>query len=125
MPVGFGYRAATVMVVTTIYVVATMSCSGSLEPGLVSSLDSHRTGGRPVVTLLILVANNKIQAWRVRALGMLHRRAALLAVVHQFQLEPRVGAHRTGCHAFVVVTALRWPYLVVGVPSTTWPSSGC
>lgn len=76
LSVFFGYRAATVMVVTTIYVVATMSCSGILEPGLVSSLIPIGlvAGLSAVVTLLLIlaVANNKIQGLAmVRALGML------------------------------------------------------
>lgn len=34
----FGYRAATVMVVTTVYVIATLSFSGLLAPGLLPAL---------------------------------------------------------------------------------------
>lgn len=106
LSVFFGYRAATVMVVTTIYVVATMSCSGILEPGLVSSLIPIGlvAGLSAVVTLLLIlaVANNKIQGLAmVRALGMLI--AGLPAVVHQFQLEPRVRRLTTvlGCQGIL------------------------
>ena len=72
----FGYRAATVMVVTTIYVIATMSFSGILEPGLVPALFpiGLLAGLSAVVTLLLILAmaSNKIQGLAaVRALGML------------------------------------------------------
>lgn len=70
------YRAATVMVVTTVYVVATMSLSGILEPGLIGPLMpiGLLAGLSAVVTLLLVLAmaNNKIQGLAVvRALGML------------------------------------------------------
>ena len=72
----FGYRAATVMVVTTVYVTATMSFSGILEPGLMPALIpiGILAGLSAVTTLLLIVAlaNNKIQGIAmVRALGML------------------------------------------------------
>ena len=72
----FVYRAATVMVVTTLYVVATMSFSGILAPGLVPALIpiGLLAGLSAVVTLLLIVAlaSNKIQGLAaVRALGML------------------------------------------------------
>jgi fluoroquinolone transport system permease protein len=72
----FAYRAATVMVVATVYVVATMSFSGILAPGLVLTLIpvGLLAGLSAVVTLLLIVsvANNKIQGLAmVRALGML------------------------------------------------------
>ena len=72
----FGYRAATVLVVTTVYVVATMSFSGLLSPGLVPALIpiGLLAGLSAVVTLLLIIAmaGNKIQGLAmVRALGML------------------------------------------------------
>ena len=72
----FGYRAATVMVVTTVYVITTMSFSGILEPGLIPALIpiGLLSGLSAVVCLLLIVAvaNNKIQGLAmVRALGML------------------------------------------------------
>lgn len=72
----FAYRATTVMVVTTAYVVATMTCSGILEPGLVPALVpiGLLAGLSAVVTLLLIVAvaHNKIQGLAmVRGLGML------------------------------------------------------
>ncbi|ANA97170.1 Fluoroquinolones export permease protein Rv2686c/MT2760 [Mycolicibacterium phlei] len=72
----FGYRAATVAAITTIYVVATMSLSGILAPGLTFSLIpiGMLAGMSAVVTLLLIitVANNKIQGLAMlRALGML------------------------------------------------------
>lgn len=70
------YRAATVMVVTMVYVVATVSLSGILEPGLIASLIpiGLLAGLSAVVTLLLILAmaNNKIQGLAVvRGLGML------------------------------------------------------
>jgi fluoroquinolone transport system permease protein len=72
----FAYRAGTVMVVTTVYVTATMSFSGILEPGLMPALIpiGLLAGLSAVVTLLLIVtvAHNKIQGIAmVRALGML------------------------------------------------------
>lgn len=72
----FGYRAATVVMVTTAYVIATMSFSGILEPGLVPALVpiGVLAGLSAVVTLLLIiaVAGNKIQGIAmVRVLGML------------------------------------------------------
>ncbi len=72
----FGYRAATVIAVTTVYVIATMSFSGILEPGLIPALIpiGVLAGLSAVTTLLLIVAvaNNKIQGIAmVRALGML------------------------------------------------------
>lgn len=76
LTVFFGYRAATVMVVTTFYVIATMTFSGLLEPGLIPALGpiGLLAGLSAVVTLLLIIAmaDNKIQGLAaVRALGML------------------------------------------------------
>ncbi|PRC47313.1 fluoroquinolone transporter permease, partial [Mycobacterium sp. ITM-2017-0098] len=61
----FAYRAVTVVGVTTVYVVATMSLSGVLGPGLVPALIpiGMVAGLSAVVTLLLIVAvaSNKIQ----------------------------------------------------------------
>jgi fluoroquinolone transport system permease protein len=72
----FAYRAATVTVVTTAYVIVTMSFSGILEPGLLPALIpiGLLAGLSAVVTLLLIVAmaNNKIQGLAaIRGLGML------------------------------------------------------
>jgi fluoroquinolone transport system permease protein len=72
----FAYRAATVMAVTTAYVIATTSLSGILKPGLVPALIpiGLLAGLTAVVTLLLIVAlaNNKIQGLAaIRGLGML------------------------------------------------------
>lgn len=76
LSVFFGYRAATVIGVTTVYVIATMSFSGILQPGLVGALIpiGLLAGLSAVVTLLLILAmaSNKIQGLAaVRALGML------------------------------------------------------
>lgn len=76
LSVFFGYRAATVIGVTTVYVIATMSFSGILQPGLVRALIpiGLLAGLSAVVTLLLILAlaSNKIQGLAaVRALGML------------------------------------------------------
>ncbi len=72
----FGYRAATVIAVTTVYVIATTFFSGLLEPGMVPALIpiGLLSGLSAVVCLLLIVAvaNNKIQGLAMmRALGML------------------------------------------------------
>lgn len=121
------------MVVTTIYVVATMSCSGILEPGLVSSLIPIGlvAGLSAVVTLLLIlaVANNKIQGLAmVRALGMLIAGLPCLPwfISSNWNLAFGVLPPYWAAKAFWVASdhGTWWPYLV-GVPSTTWPSSGC
>lgn len=76
LAVFFGYRAATVMVITTVYVIMTMAFSGILESSVIPSLIpiGMLAGLSAVVTLLLIVtvANNKIQGLAaVRALGML------------------------------------------------------
>jgi fluoroquinolone transport system permease protein len=72
----FAYRAATVVAITTVYVVTTMPLSGILRPGLIPTLIpiGLLAGLSAVATLLLIVtvANNKIQGVAmVRALGML------------------------------------------------------
>lgn len=133
LSVFFGYRAATVMVVTTIYVVATMSCSGILEPGLVSSLIPIGlvAGLSAVVTLLLIlaVANNKIQGLAmVRALGMLIAGLPCLPWFISSNWNLAFGVyHRTGLPRHFGSPAITAPggRISSGVPSTTWPSSGC
>ena len=72
----FGYRAATVVVVTALYAIATTSFSGLLAPGMLTALIpiGLLSGLSAVVCLLLIVAvaSNKIQGLAmVRALGML------------------------------------------------------
>lgn len=72
----FAYRAATVVLVTTVYVASTLSFSGILGPGLVPALIpiGLLAGLSAVVTLLLIVAlaNNKIQGIAMlRGLGLL------------------------------------------------------
>lgn len=123
LSVFFGYRAATVMVVTTIYVVATMSCSGILEPGLVSSLIPIGlvAGLSAVVTLLLIlaVANNKIQGLAmVRALGMLIAGLPCLPwfISSNWNLAFGVLPPYWAAKAFWVASdhGTWWPYLVGG-----------
>jgi fluoroquinolone transport system permease protein len=54
----FAYRAGTVVLVTTIYVVSTLSFSGMVEPGLIPALIpiGVLAGLSAVVTLLLIVA---------------------------------------------------------------------
>ncbi len=120
----FAYRAGTVMVVTTVYVVATMSFSGILEPGLVPVLIpiGLLSGLSAVVCLLLIVviANNKIQGIAmVRALGMVM--AGLPALPWfidsgwnlAFGVLPPYWAAKT----FFVASdhGTWWPYLLGGV----------
>ncbi|ORB70242.1 fluoroquinolone transporter permease [Mycobacterium shinjukuense] len=129
----FGYRAATVMTLTTVCVVATMSCSGILQPGLPGSLIpiGLLAGMSAVVTLLLIVvvANNKIQGLAmVRALGMLIAGLPCLPwFIHSgwnlaFGILPPYWAAK----AFWVASdhGTWWPYLVAGAVynlAIAWP----
>jgi len=129
----FAYRAATVMVVTTIYVIATLSFSGLLEPGLVPALIpiGLLAGVSAVVTLLLIVAvaNNKIQGLAmVRALGMLIAGLPCLPwFIHSgWNLAFGVLPPYWAAKAFWVASAhgVWWPYLLGGVGynlAVGWP----
>ncbi|EFG73677.1 hypothetical protein HMPREF0591_6412 [Mycobacterium parascrofulaceum ATCC BAA-614] len=120
----FAYRAATVLGVTAVYVIATMSFSGLLRSGLLPDLIpiGLLAGLSAVVTLLLIVdmAGNKIQGLAVvRALGMLI--AGLPCVpwfIHSnwnvaFGVLPPYWAAK----AFWVAdgNGAWWPYLIGGV----------
>lgn len=120
----FVYRAATVVLVTTVYVVATLSFSGILEPGLVPALIpiGLLSGLSAVVCLLLIVvlANNKIQGLAmVRALGMLIAGLPALPwfIDSAWNLAFGVLPPYWAAKAFWVASAhgTWWPYLVVGV----------
>jgi fluoroquinolone transport system permease protein len=120
----FVYRAATVMLVTTVYVVATLSFSGILEHGLVPTLIpiGLLSGLSAVVCLLLIVvlANNKIQGLAmVRALGMLIAGLPALPwfIDSAWNLAFGVLPPYWAAKAFWVASAhgTWWPYLVVGV----------
>ncbi|MGH3557353.1 MAG: ABC transporter permease [Mycobacterium sp.] len=129
----FGYRAATVMGVTTVYVASTMSFSGILEPGLVPSLIpiGLLAGLSAVVTLLLILAmaNNKIQGLAmVRALGMLIAGLPCLPwFVHScWNLAFGVLPPYWAAKAFWVASdhGTWWPYLLAGVVynlAIAWP----
>jgi fluoroquinolone transport system permease protein len=133
LPTFFAYRAATVMAVTTVYVVATMSFSGILAPGLVPALVpiGLLAGMSAVVTLLLIVAvaSNKIQGLAmVRGLGMLIAGLPCLPwFIHSswnlaFGLLPPYWAAK----AFWVASdhGTWWPYLLGGVVynlAIAWP----
>lgn len=119
----FGYRAATVMLVTTAYVVATMSLSGILEPGLVPVLIpiGMLAGLSAVVTLLLIVAlaGNKIQGIAMmRALGMLIAGLPCLPwfIDSDWNLAFGVLPPYWAAKAFWVASeqGTWWPYLIVG-----------
>lgn len=119
----FGYRAATVMAVTTIYVIATMSFSGILAPGLIPALIpiGMVAGMSAVVTLLLIVAvaNNKIQGIAmVRALGMLIAGLPCLPwfIDSAWNLAFGVLPPYWAAKAFWVASdhGTWWPYLVGG-----------
>jgi fluoroquinolone transport system permease protein len=129
----FAYRAATVMVVTTVYVVATMSFSGILAPGMVPTLIpiGLLAGLSAVVTLLLIVAvaSNKIQGLAmVRGLGMLIAGLPCLPwLIHSswnlaFVVLPPYWAAK----AFWVASGhgTWWPFLLGGVVynlAMAWP----
>jgi fluoroquinolone transport system permease protein len=129
----FAYRAGTVVVLTTIYVIATLSLSGILEPGLVPALIpiGLLSGLSAVVTLLLIVsvASNKIQGIAVvRVLGMF---IAGLPCVPWFidsgwNLAFGVLPPYWAAKAFWVASdhGTWWPYLLVGVIynlAVAWP----
>ncbi|MFZ0835550.1 MAG: ABC transporter permease [Mycobacterium sp.] len=120
----FAYRAATVVVVTTIYVVATMSFSGILAPGLLGALVpiGVLAGLSAVVTLLLILvmASNKIQGLAaVRALGMLIAGLPALPwfIPSNWGLAFGVLPPYWAAKAFWVASAhgTWWPYVLVGV----------
>ena len=124
LPTFFGYRAATVILVTTIYVIATMSFSGILEPGLISALVpiGLLSGLSAVVCLLLIVAvaNNKIQGLAmVRALGMLIAGLPCMPwfIDSAWNLAFGVLPPFWAAKAFWVASdhGIWWPYIVVGV----------
>jgi fluoroquinolone transport system permease protein len=129
----FAYRAATVMVMTTAYVIATMSFSGILEPGLVLALVpiGLLAGMSSVVTLLLIVAvaSNKIQGLAmVRGLGMLIAGLPCLPwFIHSgWNLAFGVLPPYWAAKAFWVASdhATWWPYLLGGVVynfAIAWP----
>lgn len=124
MSVFFAYRAATVMVVTTSYVIATMTCSGILAPGLVAPLIpiGLLAGLSAVVTLLLILtmANNKIQGLAaLRGLGMLIAGLPCLPwfIGSGWHLAFGVLPPYWAAKAFWVASdhGTWWPYLVGGV----------
>ena len=129
----FGYRAGTVMAVTTMYVIATMSFSGILDPGVIPALIpiGMVAGLSAVVTLLLIlaVANNKIQGIAmVRALGMLIAGLPCLPwfIDSAWNLAFGVLPPYWAAKAFWVASAhgTWWPYLLGGAAynlAIAWP----
>lgn len=129
----FFYRAGTVMVITTAYVIATLSFSGILEPGLVPALMpiGLLSGLSAVVTLLLIVvmANNKIQGLAaLRALGMLIAGLPCLPwfIDSGWNLAFGVLPPYWAAKAFWVASdhGTWWPYLLGGVAynlAVAWP----
>lgn len=117
------YRAATVLLVTVVYVVATISLSGLAEPGVIPALLPIGLGAglSAVVTLLLIVsfAGNKIQGIAmVRALGMLIAGLPCLPwfIDSAWNLAFGVLPPYWAAKAFWVACAhgTWWPYLLVG-----------
>lgn len=129
----FAYRAATVLVVTTVYVVTTLSFSGILGPGLLAPLVpiGLLAGVSAVVTLLLIVAlaGNKIQGLAmVRGLGMLIAGLPCLPwFIHSdWNLAFGVLPPYWAAKAFWVASAhgMWWPYLLGGFAynlAIAWP----
>ncbi|KLO29540.1 hypothetical protein [Mycobacterium haemophilum] len=120
----FAYRAVAVLVVTTVYVVATTSFSGLLRPGLVPALVpiGLLAGLSAVVTLLLIVAmaSNKVQGLAVvRALGMLIAGLPCLPwfINSGWNLAFGVLPPYWAAKAFWVACAngIWWPYLAAGL----------
>ena len=129
----FAYRAGTVVLVTTIYVVATLSFSGMVEPHLIPTLIpiGLLAGLSAVVTLLLIVAvaSNKIQGIAmVRALGMLIAGLPCLPwfIDSSWNLAFGVLPPYWAAKAFWVASdhGTWWPYVLVGVVynlAVAWP----
>ncbi len=129
----FGYRAATVMAVTTLYVIATLSFSRILAPGLLPALIpiGILAGQSAVVTLLLIVAvaGNKIQGIAmVRVLGMLIAGLPCLPwfIDSAWSLTFGVLPPYWAAKAFWIASAhgTWWPYLLGGVIynlTLAWP----
>jgi fluoroquinolone transport system permease protein len=129
----FAYRAVTVAVLTAVYVVATMSFSGILQPGLLPALIpiGLLAGLSAVVTLLLIIAfaSNKIQGLAaVRALGMLIAGLPCLPwfVDSGWNLAFGVLPPYWAAKAFWVACEHRtwWPYLAAGAAYNVvvaWP----
>ncbi|MEO3758118.1 ABC transporter permease [Mycobacterium sp. B14F4] len=129
----FGYRAATVIAVTTAYVIATLSFSGILRPGLYPALVpiGVLAGLSAVVTLLLIVAmaGNKIQGLAaVRGLGMLIAGLPCLPwfVDSPWNLAFGVLPPYWAAKAFWVADTggTWWPYLLAGAAynvAIAWP----
>lgn len=133
LSVFFAYRAVTVVVVTTVYVVATLSLSGILQPGMTGALIpiGLLSGVSAVVTLLLIVAvaGNKIQGLAaVRGLGMLIAGLPCLPwfIDSAWNLAFGVLPPYWAAKAFWVAGehGTWWPYLLAGVAyngAVAWP----
>lgn len=129
----FGYRAFTVMVVTTVYVIVTLSLSGILEPGLLPALIpiGVLAGMSAVVTLLLILAmaGNKIQGLAaVRGLGMLIAGLPCLPwfIDSDWGMLAGVLPPFWAAKAFWVASShgVWWPYVVGGAAynvALAWP----
>lgn len=120
----FAYRATTAVIVTTVYVVATMALSGILQPGLTPALVpiGMLAGLSSVVTLLLIVAvaGNKIQGIAVmRLLGIVIAGLPCLPwfIDSAWNLAFGVLPPYWAAKAFWVADAhgTWWPYLLGGV----------
>lgn len=120
----FAYRAATVIAVTTVYVIATLSFSGLLARGLTLTLIpiGLLAGMSAVVTLLLIVAvaGNKIQGLAaIRGLGMLIAGLPCLPwfIDSTWNIAFGVLPPYWAAKAFWVASdgGVWWPYVAVGV----------
>jgi fluoroquinolone transport system permease protein len=119
----FAYRAATVLAVTTIYVMTTLPLSGLLRPHLMPALVpiGLLAGVSAVVTLLLIIAmaSNKIQGLAmVRGLGMLIAGLPCLPwFIHsRWNLAFGVLPPYWVAKAFWIASdqGMWWPYLLAG-----------
>ena len=129
----FGYRASTVIAVTTVYVVGTLSFSGILARGVTAALIpiGLLAGLSAVVTLLIILAmaGNKIQGLAaVRGIGMLVAGLPCLPwfIDSGWNLAFGVLPPYWAAKAFWVASdhGTWWPYLVAGAGyniAVAWP----
>jgi fluoroquinolone transport system permease protein len=129
----FAYRAGTVMVITTVYVVGTLSCSGTVQASVIPALIpiGLLAGLSAVVTLLLIVAvaSNKIQGIAmIRALGMLIAGLPCLAwfIDSAWSVAFGVLPPYWAAKAFWVASGhgTWWPYVLAGAAynlAVAWP----
>jgi fluoroquinolone transport system permease protein len=128
----FGYRAATALALTTLYVILTLVFSGLLQPGLVPTLIpiGLLAGTSAIVTALLILATatNKVQGLAMmRALGIVIAGLPLIPwfIDSNWQLAFGLLPPYWAAKAFWLAADHHtwWPYVVAGVAYNTLVAS--